>query len=196
MISSQPIWIKQSLIVVTACAALTIGYVAAKAVRRHSSDTAYESNGHRHTAHLAKLPDLSFIDLKTGRTQRFTSTDAGPYDLLVFLSAADCSGCLALLPKWNGVLASENHLLVGHLVFVNCTASEAREASSFYNSRFSVWFDSTGEAADRLNIQQTPFTVLVDSHLHPVLSQGSNNEAEAQDAFARSVEQLTASSGH
>jgi peroxiredoxin len=183
-------------IVVIAIITVTASYEISHRVA-HANDTdagkdiSVFTNGIKQTMRLSNLPDVTFLTVPGQSPFTFKSgNDPGRFKLLVFLSAADCSGCLAALPEWNAVVAEHPDRLEGYLIFVNSSTSEITQAATAYNRSFTVLRDKDGEVAKRIGLPETPIAVLEDSSLVVRYAQGATNNSEARQSFLDAVKHI------
>jgi hypothetical protein len=191
---------RSGILALTAIACIGVGYMSARHVvnarMQSSGDVPIYTDGVKVNVHIGALPDLPLIRLADSSPFKLQTASTGPgrYNLLVFLSAADCAGCLNQLPSWNRVVNKYHGKLAGYLVFVNSSKSEAKMASRYFNPGFEVLLSPGTASRTILNIRQTPFTVLMDDKSQVVLSEGSTNDPVAQETFVDAVDKILAPS--
>lgn len=109
----------------------------------------------------ATLSAASLVDVRTEQPAQVAW--GRDLTLVVVLSAADCSPCLAETPQWE-LLADEHSPHVTILgVVVRSTEAEAKAYAEVFGARFQLLFDRQNRLATDLNIGETPVKVLLDS---------------------------------
>lgn len=158
---------------------------------RQSRDVIAEWGDHPgSTIYLDRLPALTFYDLRENRRQhiRFQKDS---YYLMVFLSPADCWGCMGELPAWKQLSREqEPPTFEEYFIFVSTSLSEthALVQDGMFSTTSHLLLD-TGKAAQlSLKIPSTPFTVLIrGSDQHVLSTEGPDSSLRGEEQFVSAV---------
>jgi hypothetical protein len=168
--------------------------------RRRSSETQIYILGDGQKT-LMKLSALRHIQLKDARTWNSTyipNISKGHLRLLVFLTAADCSSCLAELPQWQLLTQSTpmKNLDVS-LIFVFASRNEVASFLTAYRLPYQAFIDENNDVSHSVGIPlKTPVSILVDDDYRVLLAQPATNDLSAQREFIDRVGALVSTRGN
>jgi hypothetical protein len=157
-------------VTLVAMATLAYGYRARQAYRIATSSGAIVDTG--------RLGSMSLRDLASNAEVRLQPADGKPL-LVVFLSTADCSGCLFQTEVWNELIRQRAPVHVAAVV-VRSSLNEAAQYVRSFRPAFPVYFDSGGDLPQLAGIpDKTPFKVLLDAGGRPLLASESSTDDRA-----------------
>jgi hypothetical protein len=146
---------------------------------------------------ISSIRDIPLKDVRSGKISRLPLLSHGRLRLLIFLTSADCSACLAELPQWRFLSeATSQHGLDVDLIFVYSTEQEVASFLHSYDLPYGAFMDDSGKAASTVGIPpKTPVFVLVDPQYAVLAAQSATNAASEQRIFIDKVRSISAAKG-
>lgn len=146
------------------------------------------------TIDVGKLADARLLDVSSGRQITIAADGKGPKHLIIFLTAADCSSCLAQLADWMPLISSTRQRdFEVDLLYIYTSRAEFEEFHKSHNFPYHVWLDAFSDAGHLLpEPSTTPVSILVGNNLHVLAAQGPEQSVDRRQEFVALVaSQLT-----
>ncbi len=148
--------------------------------------------GSRTVMDMGRLPLAHPFDVDAGHKIRLTDSANGPKRLLIFLTAADCSSCLAQTADWIDLAkAHSKDKFEVDMLFLHTAPTELSVFRSSYHLPYRVLLDQDDEIATLISLPpKTPVSILVDGKFHVLAVQGPEQGATPRRAFVANVATL------